>query len=188
MIYEILIPTVFFVILWHFAYEWVYLPTAITSKKYDLYEQRDRLRALCIKNKHSMESEDYDYLSDYINSAIKNVEEITIVGIVMFGVIQKPRIPKDRLKANLNRIKTIENSDIQEIRTIFDDVTTISINASILNSGSWLMYILPFLPFVFISLLQKRNDYSRYYTKGYERTNELYNNSFVGDVNNGLAI
>lgn len=138
--------TIIFILILLAAYHWIYeaivMPNIRHEMRYRFFELRDRLRSLKIHDE-KLPSEVFQQVDYSINSSIKHLPYLS------FSVLIEARKAFDgdeKLKNTISKkvdlIRSCENKDVIEISEENTRLTAISL---FLNSGSWLIYLIPFI-------------------------------------------
>ena len=129
----------------HYIYEALIVPTLRLKIRFELFKLRDELRFLKIKNGHNFQNKHFTYLHDSINSAISMVPRFEIYTIATINMeLKKNKTLDNRIK---ERLKVMDDCNIPEIVEIRRRTEMLALKALCVNSGMWVPYILPILLF-----------------------------------------
>jgi hypothetical protein len=136
-----LIIGLIFLAVMHFIYESIVAPSLRLRVRFELFSLRDELRALKVEHGDRLDDKHFNYLQDSINSIIFILPRIEIFTLAHI----RQSVGKDaRLNARLTeRQKILDDCDIPEMGNIRKRSIDLSIDALGINSGMWVVYILP---------------------------------------------
>jgi len=125
----------------HLLLESAILPNERLKLRYSLFELRDELRWKAINEPGSISVEEYKVLSNKINGTISNMGHI--VPSTLFKVHTAYDSDENFKKAVDKRKSLIENSQSDFVKSIDAKAGALTLVALGINSGSWLIVILP---------------------------------------------
>tara|TARA_R110001592_G_scaffold354499_1_gene654195 strand:- start:705 stop:1286 length:582 start_codon:yes stop_codon:yes gene_type:complete len=131
-----------FLSLVHLLLESAILPSERLKLRYSLFELRDELRWKAINEPGSISAEEYKVLSDKINGTISNMGYI--VPSTLFKVHTAYDSDENFKKVVDTRKSLIENSQSDFVKSIDAKAGALTLVALGINSGGWLIVILPF--------------------------------------------
>lgn len=144
----ILIFSIIILSFYHFIYEVIVLPTLRLEIRYKLFNLRDRLRTLKIKNKDNIPSVVFDHLNQSINSSINHLPYFKVS--LLIEAKREFEINKSLQEKVEKRVRLVDSCQVEEIQKISQDTIKYSMNAFIVNTGSWVIYLLPFFIIIYI--------------------------------------
>ena len=139
--------TLFILILlaaYHFVYESIILPTERLDLRYKLFKERDNLRILKMNDKDGKITDDiFKLLDTTICNSIDLLPQYTIS--LFYNADKELRLNKNLRAKVEKRNQLIEGYEVEEIKEIGNNVYHHVGKAFLLNFGSWIVYLLPFL-------------------------------------------
>jgi hypothetical protein len=136
--------TVFFIfvglVIFHFFWEGIIAPSVRMEIRYELFKMRDSIRMLKIQHDEKFDDQLFYSLQRMLNHGIALLHHATIMD---FYRIYKNTDPH-KLEINVERQeKLIRDCPISEVQDIWKRTVGITVLALIVNSGGWLVYIVP---------------------------------------------
>lgn len=127
----------------HFIYESIVLPTLRLKLRFKLFELRDSLYRMAIEDKINSNDKNFEHIEKSIDNTIRHLPYMTFSTVYEAGVFYKnnPEIKKEVEK----KIDAIENIKNEALKNIHHKCIQYSINSLLLNSASWIIYVLPIL-------------------------------------------
>jgi len=159
---EIFIIIVFSVALWHYIYENLIAPNLRLKIIHDLFTERDNLYAIKIlEDTQEVDKKAIEIIDQNIKFMKVRMSEITINRLLQFQKLYKSD-EKLRSKIDSQELK-ISSSKNSDIKNIDKKLNNIAINALLINSGGWLIYLLPLaiIKVMFTDLIQSAKQISR---------------------------
>ena len=132
----------------HFIYESILLPMFRMEIRYKLFEQRDKLRNLKIDNPDKIDDEVFYLLEDTISVVINRLPFLSISS--KYDASKEYETNNAFKKRVESTIKTIQESNNDDIKEINNRILQISTVAFILNGGGWIYILLPILILLFV--------------------------------------
>jgi hypothetical protein len=129
------------VALYHFIYESILAPSMRLKLRFELFVLRDRVRKLKIENSEYFKDKHFHYLQDSLNNLIALLARFDCATLVRIESEMK-RHPELRKRAE-ERSRTLDDCDLEEVRVIRYESLKLASTALVVNSGGWLIYILP---------------------------------------------
>ena len=129
------------VTLYHFVYESILAPSMRLKLRFELFVLRDRVRKLKIENYESFKDKHFYYLQDSLNNLIALLARFDCATLARIEAEMK-RHPEMRRRAE-ERSRTLDDCDLEEAREIRCESLKLASKALAVNSGGWLVYILP---------------------------------------------
>jgi hypothetical protein len=126
----------------HLLLESAILPNERLKLRYSLFELRDELRWKVIDEPGSISAEEYKVLGDKINGTISNMGKI--LPTTLYKVQTAYKSDENFKKVVDKRKSIIENSQSDFVKSIDAKAGALTIIALGINSGGWLIVILPF--------------------------------------------
>jgi hypothetical protein len=139
----------FVLAMWHFVYESLLLPTIRLKYRYKLFELRDQLRRLSIKNDPEINKDVLGLVDHAISTSISRLPflSITLLFSAKKTVLSNEALRK-KVEKQLDDIKACKSREVQDI---FDLTTKYSGSVVIANSGGWIPYLMAILiPVLFV--------------------------------------
>lgn len=128
-------------VIWHFIYQAILLPTLRLRLRFELFKIRDKVRKLKIDEKEVFSDEAYYFTENSVNSLLQNLHFIEFSTLV-----EAKKFFNSNKKAS-ERIEKIEevfsNCASNKVSEIHNDISTVFILTLFANSGSWIIYIVP---------------------------------------------
>ena len=125
--------------LWLFIYEGILLPSIRIKLKYKLYALRDQLRILKVKHKDKISPQTFHSLDNYLSTSIVHIPILT------YRILRevKKDLEKDpELKKQIDRkVELIKNSEVSQMRDIYDKMIKYSVYGLLANGGGWFIYL-----------------------------------------------
>lgn len=136
--------TVFFIFvglaIFHFFWEGIIAPSVRMEIRYKLFKMRDSIRMLKMQYGEEFDDELFYSLQRMLNHQIALLHHATIMD---FYRIYKNTDPH-KLEINVERQeKLIQDCPISEVQEIWKKTIATALLALIVNSGGWLVYIIP---------------------------------------------
>ena len=138
--------------LWHFIYDGIILPSIRWALRNRLFELRDRIRMLAIKDEVQNCEEAYCFVHDSVNVFLTRLHLLTISQAVEISrAIARDAKLRSRIQKRIDMIERCQN---QEITDAFQKMDCVLRIALIANSGTWFLYVIPaFVVFLLMSYL-----------------------------------
>lgn len=135
--------------IYHFVVESIILPNSRLKLRYDLFELRDRLRVLKLKESNGINDELFSHLDKSICSTINNLSQYRISLLVR----AQQRFDNDeKLRQKIEKTKKLfEQCEVEEISKIRKELLKLTIVATATNSMGWAYVVLP----IILSLILK---------------------------------
>lgn len=159
---EIFIIIVFSMASWHFIYESLIAPNLRLKIRHDLFIERDKLYAIKISaDTQTVDKTAIEIIDQNIKFMKVRMPEITLHSLVQFKKLYES---DEKLRSKIDsielKISSAENNDIKNIDKKLNRIAT---NAFLVNSGGWLIYILPLaiLKAMLTDLIQSAKQISR---------------------------
>jgi len=135
-----------FLVILHFVYEGIVLPSIRLKLRFSLFELRDRLRTLMCEKPDKLETDAFRYLQESINISIAFLYRINVRALM-----EMPRILED--DANLRkrvekRNATLKSCSIEEFQAIRKRSLIFFILAFMANSAGFFILMIPFALFM----------------------------------------
>lgn len=127
--------------LFHLLLESAIMPNERLRLRYEFFELRDKLRWKAINEPDSISDEEYKALSSGINVAIGNMSSIT--PSILINARKEYETNDNYRKAVEKRRNLIDESESEFVKQINDRTKTLTFVALGINSGGWLIIILP---------------------------------------------
>jgi len=128
-------------VIWHFVYQAILLPSFRLKLRFEFFSLRDKLRLLKIRYKSDINDNLYHYLHDQINSNLHNLHYLD------FGLLYEAYIKlKNDSRFNKvveDRMNLFKNCQVDEIKDIHSEIADLFLKALVTNSGGWTIYIIP---------------------------------------------
>lgn len=143
------IIALFFIAAWHFIWDGIIAPALRAEYRFQLFEQRDRLREL--KYKDEIITDRYRIQEESINTAIKYMGSLSITSLYE----ARARLKNDKVFRELieQRKKYMDESPNVVIKDIMREVSSIMFRSFMVNIGGWMIYLVPAV--IVISTAQK---------------------------------
>lgn len=128
-------------VLWHFIYQAIILPSLRMKLRFKLFVLRDKIRALKIKHQKDFNEETFMFLEGRINAIVKNlpfIEFSTIYDANKF--IKSDKKIEEKIR---ERMRNIERCELNDVKDVYNDSVNIFILTLLANSGSWGPIIIP---------------------------------------------
>lgn len=125
----------------HFVYDKIILPSVHLNLKNELFALRDEIRGLMIKEGYDETDEAFIFVHDGINASISRLVDVNLIYLIRFSM----DLGEDKdLKREINeRINQIHQSDSQQLLSIFQRANSVVEKAFVANIGAWLFYLIP---------------------------------------------
>lgn len=137
-----LIGVILVLSLWHFVYEGILAPSYRLHLRNELFSLRDELRKLKIEG-HVTEADAkvFEFVHAGINAFLGRLPELT------FSAQQHARHElqnnenwREKVEKRLELINACQN---EEVRSIFERACSTAAKAFLINSGGWIVYVVP---------------------------------------------
>ncbi len=140
---EIFIIIVFSIAIWHFIYESLIAPNLRLKIRHDLFVERDKLYAIKISDDiNEVDKKAIEIIDQNIKFMKVRMSEITLNSLIQFKKLYES---DEKLRSKIDNIELkINSSKNTNIKKIDKKLSRIATNAFLINSGGWLMYLLPF--------------------------------------------
>jgi hypothetical protein len=132
--------------LYHFVYESILAPSERLKLRFELFELRDRLRSLKIEYSECLEDRHFHYLQDSLNNLICLLTRFDMATLSQIE-LEIQRDPELRRRSEV-RSATLDDCQLEEMKTIREASFRIATKALLINSGGWFVYVVP----IFIGL------------------------------------
>ena len=143
---EYFLVTFLVVALYHFVYESIVAPSLRLKLRFDLFVLRDRVRSLKIENPEGFQDKHFHYLQDSINTLLALLARFDIATLSRIETEMK-RDPAMQKRVE-ERSRILDDCSLQEAKNIRYSSVRLASVALALNSGGWLIYIVPPLAIV----------------------------------------
>ena len=134
------------VALYHFVYESILAPSIRLKLRFELFVLRDRVRALKIENFDSFKDKHFNYLQDSINNLIALLARFDCATLARIETAMKRQTGLKKRAEERSRI--LDDCDLDEAKAIRYASLRLASTALAVNSGGWLIYIIPPLAIV----------------------------------------
>lgn len=129
--------------IFHFWWDGIIAPSVRLEMRYELFKMRDSLRRLKIDHGEQVNDELFDVLQHMLNNELAFLHRATF-GNLYFAY--KRYGDKEDLKLGFEKFtKLVEESHLDEVKAIAHRSSLIVVCALIVNSGGWLVYVVPIL-------------------------------------------
>ena len=128
---------------WHFVYESILAPSFRLSLRYELFALRDELRKLKLSHGDELDERHYGFLQDSLNSMIAMLARYDLMTLSLVDR-EYSRNGEFRKRCEA-RAKVLDDCRIPDARAIRKRSVKIAVKAFVVNSGGWLVYVLPFV-------------------------------------------
>lgn len=130
-------------VVFHFWWDAIIAPSARLELRYELFKLRDELRRLKMDHPLEVDDELFDVMQHMLNKEIRFLHQATI-GALCLAYYKHKNDPS--MEENFQRFeKLIHGSQLEAIKDIDNNSSDVTILALVLNSGGWLIYIVPAL-------------------------------------------
>jgi hypothetical protein len=129
------------VALYHFICESILAPSMRLKLRVELFVLRDRVRSLKIESPESFKDRHFHYLQDSLNNLIALLARFDCATLARIEAEMK-RHPEMRRHAE-ERSRTFDDCDLEDARVIRYESLKIASAALVVNSGGWLIYVIP---------------------------------------------
>jgi hypothetical protein len=125
----------------HFVWEGILAPSQRMMKRFDLFKMRDDLRSLKLEHPE-MTDEAYRLVEDAIHTGVKM---LYFVDVFFLLKIEAHMRNDPELKERVTKRRAIVKNDpmAEELDGVMDRLRTAMQRAAVLNSGGWLLYLIP---------------------------------------------
>jgi len=138
---SLLIIVVMFLVILHFVYDRIILPTIRLHLRNKLFELRDEVRSIMIEEGRSENDEAFMFVNDGICKFLNRLPEVTLQLKVE---IQKQFENDEELRSHTQyRIDLINQSGSERLVHVFHEANSVVEKAFIANAGVWLFYLIP---------------------------------------------
>ncbi len=148
----------FFLVAWHFVYEGLIASSFRANMRNELFTLRDRIRHLIASG--TLPSEDQEgasFVHDGISSFLNRLPGLSLsVFAAAVSEIETDKATVQEIRARLSRIKGSSSTDVKQI---FKSTNRIVRKALIVNSGGWLIYMIPIALIILTFSRLKKNVY-----------------------------
>jgi hypothetical protein len=132
-----------FLAIFHCVWEGIIAPEIRMEFRWELFEMRDRLRKLKMDNGDQISDSLFEDLQHIINNQIALLHRATIGDFVR---AYKTVNTKKNAKEVLERFEqSINSCTVADVRNIWNKSVAVTVGAFIINSGGWLVYVVPVL-------------------------------------------
>lgn len=127
--------------LFHFLWSSTIMPTYRQLQRNKLFTLRDELRRLHINKKVS--EQNFNLVHEVINYNLKNLGKLQLIDLYRFrSAYHKNPAFKKTIDKELKKFSSIKDENLNRI---LDQVGNISRTVCNLNSGGWLVYVIPLI-------------------------------------------
>ena len=141
MIY--IIASVLLLAVFHFVYESIIAPSMRLELKHRLFALRDRLRRLKLAARDDLDDRHFHYLQDSINGLIRALDHLDLA---LLHRLRSARLHDATLTSRVDsRSRILDECRIPEAVEIRGKTFRIAIEALAVNSGAWIVYLVPLL-------------------------------------------
>ena len=134
-------------VLVHFVYEKIILPSIRLHLRYRLFELRDQLRKIIIEEGRTERDKAFIYLQDGISVLLNRLPEITLS---LNWQISKELQTNEELKRQIEeRINLINQSGNTRLLELHKETNQVIEKTFLANMGIWFVYLVPIALFVF---------------------------------------
>jgi hypothetical protein len=138
----------FLLSVYHFIYDSILLPSLRLDLRYRLFVNRDKLVKLKILHNDKISDDIFNSLYSSINGALNRLPYLSVS---LYLDAKKEFESNEQLRNKVEkRIQLINSCPIEEIRKISNATSNITFFAFALNTGSWILYLLPILILVYV--------------------------------------
>jgi hypothetical protein len=123
------------------VYESILAPSERLKLRFELFELRDRLRALKVEHSEYLEDRHFHYLQDSLNSLICLLGRFDLATLSRIEV-EIQRDPALRRRSEI-RAAILDDCQFDELRAIRKTSVRIAAKALLINSGGWFVSIVP---------------------------------------------
>jgi len=128
-------------VLLHFVYEGIIAPSLRLNLRFRLFQLRDELRMLKIRHGSDFDDKHFHYLQDGVNNLLSGLPRIDITLLVrVMNEIASDKQLKQRMDA---RAKILDDCKLDDARRLRKQSIEIVERALTINSGAWVLYVLP---------------------------------------------
>ena len=128
-------------VLVHFVYDKIILPTIGLHLRYRLFELRDQLRKIIIEEGRTERDKAFIYLQDGISVLLNRLPEITLS---LNRQISKELQTNEELKRQIEeRINLINQSGNTRLLELYKETNRVIEKAFLANMGIWFIYLFP---------------------------------------------
>lgn len=141
---EIFIIIVFSMAIWHFVYENLIAPNLRLKIRHDLFVERDKLYAMKISaDTKGVDKKVIEIMDKNIHFMKVRMSELTLNSLFQFKKLYES---DEKLREKIDNIElTINSSENNDIKNIDKKLSRIAMNALLINSAGWLIYLLPLI-------------------------------------------
>jgi hypothetical protein len=127
----------------HFWWEGIIAPSIRLELRFDVFKMRDVLRRAKIEHGEQLDDELFDVLQHVLNKEIAFLHRATLVS---FYSAYKRYANSEELETSYKRFqKLVAECALPEIKNIAERSAVVTVCAMIVNSGGWLVYVVPIL-------------------------------------------
>ena len=138
---EYLIVILFFLAVWHFVFQAIWLPTIHVRQRNRLFAIRDRLRTYHFDRPDAAHDRAFAIAQDGINNCIHSVEVLGLhFQMRIAQLYANDAAFRDRVK---ERSKALQDAKCPEIDQVVKDANEVLREIFVFNSGGWFAYIVP---------------------------------------------
>lgn len=140
---EIFVIIVLTIVIWHFVYESIIVPSVELKIRHDLFVQRDKLYDIKLSSSLTHGDKEVVKIMDKnINFMIDKMCKITFYSVFQFKKLYESNSNvRMEIDAIEQKIKASKNQDIHDIDK---KLSKIAMHTMLINSGGWLIYLVPF--------------------------------------------
>lgn len=132
----------------YYIYESYVAPTIKYGLRFELFALRDELRRVEILSVDKINHELYDFMEAAISESISRLDDFNIANIIKVQYEKKKS--KNFIQKYRKKIEMLDSCEIVEIKSIDKKIGTISLKAFLVNSGGWVIFLLPVIVFTII--------------------------------------
>ena len=138
--------------LFHFIYQTFLLPTLRLELRFKLFTLRDKLRRIKLEKGAELDDKVMYDLEKMININIKSLPFFDFAALYQTNKYFEKN-PKANSKVE-TRKKYLDESSLQEVKDIYKENVRLFLLTIAINSGGWIIYIVPaiFIAFIYESI------------------------------------
>ena len=129
------------VAMFHFVYEGIIAPSIQVGLRNKLFVVRDEIRRAKIENVEPANEEAFWYVHDGINGWLTRIPLVTLTN--QFAAIRAYRTEPELRKNVDMRVALVKGCSDDRVKAAKEKASFIIWEASIANSGGWLVYLVP---------------------------------------------
>jgi len=142
-----LFPVLVFLVGFHYWYDGIFIPAHLLKLRFRLDEIRDRLRRLKLDlDPERLPDDTYFLMESSIDGAVRNLPRIEFFGLIEFAQ-RMDKEPQLREIVDMRRA-LVERCGLPELNKVDEDTFAVLVQAAVINSGGWFIYLLPLVVFV----------------------------------------